>query len=132
MCIYILIFPFLFYSKVSKPYALFYTVLLHSTIYLGDRSSWVRRPSIEGRPSGTGCQSQTRVRKVTVQGMVQLGALEPKQAQALEPKAEQQPSARWGGVHTGGRGNHRRLFMHRGLMKYNSHTKDNGSYICYW
>lgn len=58
------------------------------------RSSWVRRPSIEGRPSGTGCQSQTRVRKVTVQGMVQLGALEPKQAQALEPKAEQQPSAR--------------------------------------
>ena len=34
--IYILIFPFLFYSEVSKPYALFYTVLLHSTIYLGD------------------------------------------------------------------------------------------------
>lgn len=57
------------------------------------RSSWVRRPSIEGRLSGTGCQSQTRVRKVTVQGMVQLGALEPKQdTEGIQ--AEQQPSAR--------------------------------------
>lgn len=36
MFVYILIVPFLFYSKGSVSYTLFYTVLSHLTIYLGD------------------------------------------------------------------------------------------------
>lgn len=36
MFVYILIVPFLFYSNGSVSYTLFYTVLFHLTIYLGD------------------------------------------------------------------------------------------------
>ena len=93
------------------------------------RSNWVRRPSTEGRPAGTGCQSDQGE-----EGDCARHGPSWSTGQTKGTWAEQQSSAVQGGVHTRWWGGPiiGDCLHTEGLMKYDSHTKDNGRYIGHW